>query len=293
MDEDKSPQSMPSDSRSSESGQGCLLDGPPGSETVPEAAPVYDPIDEIHGDPRGPAHHYEEVTEAAASSIPTPSSEKVQDDISSLHTNIVDNSEDPVPTVADASTSSLVIPGPALSVPRTPKRSASHPRSRSRSRSLSPSLLSSPLTCLSSSPISEEETRQSTPESDVTDAEIPCTFTKTSVKRRSIGAVDGRAFKKSKLETVSTVPSVDIQGKEQPASELRRKTAKKPACSPSPPPCLESLPVSVDMTASSNATNSRPTDQNLVGMVVEALAMTRASSMDVESIRKIVVVCFR
>ena len=47
----------------------------------------------------------------------------------------------------------------------------------------------------------------------------------------------------------------------------------------------------MDVTAPSDATISGSTDLDLVGMVVEALAMTRASSMDVESIRKIVVVC--
>jgi hypothetical protein len=49
--------------------------------------------------------------------------------------------------------------------------------------------------------------------------------------------------------------------------------------------------VSMDVTATPNAADSGSTDQGLMGMVVEALAMTRASSMDVESIRKIVVVC--
>lgn len=47
----------------------------------------------------------------------------------------------------------------------------------------------------------------------------------------------------------------------------------------------------MDVTAASDGTDSGSTDQDLVGIVVEALAMTRASSMDVESIRKIVVVC--
>ena len=45
-----------------------------------------------------------------------------------------------------------------------------------------------------------------------------------------------------------------------------------------------------DVTAASGATDSEPADQSLMGLVVEALAMTRASSMDVESVRKIVVV---
>jgi len=45
----------------------------------------------------------------------------------------------------------------------------------------------------------------------------------------------------------------------------------------------------MDVTAASDGTDSGSTDQDLVGIVVEALAMTRASSMDVESIRKIVV----
>lgn len=47
----------------------------------------------------------------------------------------------------------------------------------------------------------------------------------------------------------------------------------------------------MDVTATSNDNDSGSADQGLMGMVVEALAMTRASSMDVESIRKIVVVC--
>lgn len=45
----------------------------------------------------------------------------------------------------------------------------------------------------------------------------------------------------------------------------------------------------MDVTATSNDNDSGSADQGLMGMVVEALAMTRASSMDVESIRKIVV----
>jgi len=48
----------------------------------------------------------------------------------------------------------------------------------------------------------------------------------------------------------------------------------------------------MDVAAITNSADSDPTDQSLMGIVVEALAMTRASSMDVESIRKVVVVPF-
>jgi hypothetical protein len=108
---------------------------------------------------------------------------------------------------------------------------------------------------------------------------------KTSVKRRSIGGVDVRLPKKSRVETPFAGSATDTQVEEQPSSKLRRK---KSARSSSP----ESSPVSMDVAAITSSADSEPTDQSLMGMVVEALAMTRASSMDVESIRKVVVVPF-
>jgi hypothetical protein len=282
---------MPSDSRPFDIGQVCPSDEPPEPEIISQVPPVSDPIDEIHEDPQRLTRPQQEVAKAAASPIstlPATGSEKVQeDDIPSLHTDTCD--EDPISTVPGAVPASPVARDSALSTPQTPKRSMS--RSRSRSRSLSPSLLSSPLTCLSSSPIREKETRQSSPESDFTDMESDCKPTKASTKRRSIGEADIRSSKKSRLETISVDFADDIKAEEQPASKPRRKAGKRSARS-SPSPCPDSSPpVSMNVTATPNAADSGSTDQGLMGMVVEALAMTRASSMDVESIRKIVVVC--
>ena len=277
MDEDEPPQLISSDSRPTDIGQICPEDSSPRLETVSE-------------EPRFPTHLGEEAVKAAASPISTPpatSSEKVQeDDIPSLHADIPDIcDEDPVAT-ADV-TPSPIIPEPTVPIPPTPKRSTHLTTSRSRSRSPSPSLLSSPLTCISSSPIREEETRQSTPESEFTDVEATSKPTKTSVKRRSI-RVDVRVSKKSRVETPSADSIADVEVGGQTVSRSCRETGKKlgRSSSPSPPPA--SSPVSTDVI---NGTDTEPTDQSLMGMVVEALAMTRASSMDVESIRKIVVVC--
>lgn len=295
VDEVEAAQLMSLDSRPSDIGQVCPSDPSPELETTSEAVPVSDPTDEIHEDHRRPSHLYEQVPKAAAPTISTPPaicSEKVQeDDISSLRADTPGSyNEDPVATVLDATPPPLVIPCPASPMPRTPRRSTPRTRSQSRSRSLSPTLPSSPLTCLSSSPIREEETRQSTPDSDLTDLETDCKPTKTSAKRRSMGEVDVRAFKKSRLETVSSDSAADGTAEEQPASKPRRNTGKKSARSSSPSPCSEPSPVSMDVTATPNPNDLESTDQDLMGMVVEALAMTRASSMDVEAIHKIVVV---
>ena len=272
----------------------CPVAASPILEIVPEGTPFSDPPDEIHEDPRSPTHPSREVVDAALSPIstsPATGSEKVQGgDISSVYPDIADLcDEDPVATVPDA-TPSPAIPGPALSTPPTPKRPMSRTTSRSRSRSLSPSLLSSPLTCLSSSPIREEERRQSSPESDLTDVETASQPMKTSVKRRSIGGVDARASKKSRVETASVDSAADTGVRGEPESKRARETGEKPSGSSSPSPSPESSPASRDVTAMCSIADSERTDQGLMGMVVEALAMTRASSTDVESIRKVVVV---
>lgn len=294
---DEPPQLIYSNSRPADAEQICPVDASPILEIVSEHIPFSDPPDETHEDPRSPIHPSGEVVNAAVSPIPTSpatASEKVQEgDIPSVHPDIPEFcDEDPVATVPDA-TPSPVIPGPALSTPLTPKRPTSRTTSRSRSRSLSPSLLSSPLTCLSSSPIrEEEETRESTSESDLTDVETASKPIKTSVKRRSIGGVDARASKKSRVETSSTDSAVDAGVRGEPESKPHRETGEKPSrCSSSPSPSPESSPASRDVAATFSRADSESTDQSLMGMVVEALAMTRASSTDVESIRKIVVVC--
>ena len=292
MNEDEPPQLTSSDPSPTDIGQTHSADLSPKLEIVSEDMSIFDPPDEIHEGPWPSTHLGEEAVKVVASPIsPVTGSEKVQDDISSLHTDLPDGcDEDPVATVPAVIPPSPVNPGDTLSMPQTPKRSTSPTRSRSRSRSSSPSLLSSPLTRLSSSPIREEETRQSTPESDFTDVETTCEPIKTSVKRRSIGGADVRAFKKFRMETASTDSAADIEVEEQTTSKPRRKTGKKSTRSSSPSPCPEPSPVHTEVTASSGATDLESTDQNLMGMVVEALAMTRASSMDVDSIRKIVVV---
>lgn len=296
MDEDEPTHLTASDPTPTDIGQIRPPDLSPKLETVSEDASVSDPSDEIRKGPRPPIHLGEEIAKAAASPMPTPpvtGPEKIQADATlSLHTGIPDScDEDSVATVPDVGPPSSVIPEPALSVSQTPKRSTSHTRSRSRSRSLSPTLLSSPLTCFSSSPMREEEARQSSPESDSTDAETTCKPTKTPAKRRSIGGVDDRASKKFRVEATSTDSVADTEVEERPALKTRRKTGKKSARSSSPSPCPDPSLVSTDVAATSDAADSEPADQNIMGMVVEALAMTRASSMDVESIRKVVVVC--
>ena len=296
MDEGELPQLLSSDPSPTGVGQIRPADSSsPKLEIVSEDVSFPDPPDEIHEDPRPATYPGEEVVKAAASPISTPpvtASEKVQEDVtSSLHTDAPDSCDgDPVATVPDVNPSP-VIPEPVSSIPQTPKRSTSRTRSQSRSRSPSPSLLSSPLTCLSSSPIREEETRESTPESDFTDVDATCEPVKISVKRRSIGGVDIRASKKSRLEAVPADPPTDTRAEERPASRSRSKAGKKSARSSSPSPCPESSLVPMDVSTTPNTTDSEPTDQSLMGMVVETLAMTRASSMDIESIRKIVVVC--
>jgi hypothetical protein len=296
MDEDEPTHLTASDPTPTDIGQIRLPDLSPKLETVSEDASVSDPPDEIHKGPRPPIHLGEEIAKAAASPMLTPpvtGPEKIQADATlSLHTGIPDScDEDSVATVPDVVPPSSVIPEPALSVSQTPKRSMSRTRSRSRSRSPSPTLLSSPLTCFSSSPMREEEARQSSPESDSTDVETTCKPTKTPAKRRSIGGVDVRASKKFRVEATPTDSVADTEVEEQPASKTRRNTGKKSARSSSPSPCPDPSLVSTDVIATSDAADSEPTDQSIMGMVVEALAMTRASSMDVESIRKVVVVC--
>jgi len=296
MDEDEPPQVISSDSRPTDIGQIHPVGSPPKLEIVcEEGASFSDPSDEIYEGPRPPTRLSEEVVKVEAATLlistPPPSEigpEQIQENCtSSLHIDISDAcDEDPVTAVPDVTPPSPIVLGPALSVPPTPKRSVS----RSRSRSSSPSLLSSPLTRLSSSPMREEDTRHSTPDSDFTDVETTSKPIKTSVKRRSIGGVDFRVSKKSRVETPPVDSAADIKLEEPPVSKPRRKTGKKQARSSSPSPRPESPPVSMQVTATSNATNPDTTDQSIMGMVVEALAMTRASSMDVESIRKIVAV---
>jgi len=288
MDEDEPPQLTSPDSRPTDNGQTRPADLSPKLEIFAEDASIPDPPDE---DPQPSAHLSEEVVKAAASPISTPpvtGSEKIHDDdISSLHTDIPGScDEPPVATVPDVVPLSPANPTDPLAMPQTPERPTSRTGSRPSSRSPSPSLLSSPLTCLSSSPIREEETRQSTPESDF-DLETTCEPTKTSVKRRSTGGIDIRVPKKSRVETDSTGSAADAKLEEQPASGSRRKTGKKSARSSSPSPCPEPSLTPMDETTP----DTEPTDRGLMGIVVEALAMTRASSMDVESIRKIAVVC--
>lgn len=294
MDQDQPPQLTSSDPRPTDIGQTHSADLSPKLEIISQDISISDPPDEIHEDPWPLTRLGEAAVKSVASptsSPPVTSPEKIKNDISSLHTGIPDScDEGPVTTVPAVIPSSPVNPGESLSAPQTPKRSASRARSRSRSRSSSPSLLSSPLTRLSSSPIREEETGRSTPESELSDVETTCNPIKTSVKRRSIGGADFRAFKKSRVETASTDSAVDIEVEEQPASKPRRKAGKKSARSLSPSPCPEPSLAHTDTTETSDTADLEPTDQSLMGMVVEALAMTRASSMDVDSIRKIVVV---
>ena len=293
---DEPPQLISSDPRPADVEQICPVDASPILEIVSEHIPFFDPPHEIHEDPRSSTHPSREVVNAVVPPIPASSataSENVPEgDISSVHPDIPDIcDEDPVATVPDG-TPSPVIPGPALSVSHTPKRPTSCTAPRSRSPSPSPSLLSSPLTCLSSSPIREEESRESTPESDFTDVETASKPIKTSVKRRSMGEVDARASKKSRVETPSADSAADTKAREEPAeSKPDRRMGETSSHSPSPSPCPESSPASREVAATFSSADSEPTDQSLMGMVVEALAMTRASSTDVESIRKVVVVC--
>jgi len=295
MDEDEPSQLTSSEPRPTDIGQTRPADISPKLEISSQDAYIPDPPDEIHEDPRSPTHLSEEAVKTTASPISTPpvtGSEKIQEeDMSSLHTGIPDSCDEPLAaTVPDIAPPSPVNPGDTLAMPQTPTRPASRTGSRPNSRSPSPSLLSSPLTCLSSSPIREEETRQSTPESDF-DVETTCEPTNTSVKRRSTGGIDIRVPKKSRVDTDSVESVTDIEVEEQPASGSRRKTGKKSVRSSSPSPCPEPSLVTMNETTTSNASDSDPTDRGLMGIVVEALAMTRASSMDVESIRKIAVVC--
>ena len=293
MDEDEPPQLTSSEPRPTDTRQTPPADLSPKLEISSEDASAPDPLDEVHEDHRSPTHLSEEVVKTATSPISTPpvtGSEKIQEDnISPLHTGIPDSCDESLAaTVPDVAPPSPVNLGDTLAIPQTPTRPASRTGSRPNSRS--PSLLSSPLTRLSSSPIREVETRQSTPESDF-DVETTCEPTKTSVKRRSIGGIDIRAPKKSRVDTDSVDSVADIKVEEQPTSGSRRKTGKKSVRSSSPSPCPEPSLVMMNETTTSNASDSDPTDRGLMGMVVEALAMTRASSMDVESIRKIAVVC--
>ena len=294
MDEDEPPQLTSSEPRPTDIGQTRSAELSPKLEIYSQDASIPDPPDEIHEDLRSPTHLSEEAVKTAASPISTPpvtGSEKIQeDDMPSLHTGIPDSCDESLAaTVPDVAPPSPVNPGDTLAMPQTPKRPASRTGSQPNSRSPSPSLLSSPLTCLSSSPIREEETRQSTPESDF-DVETTCEPTKTSAKRRSIGGIDIRAPKKSRVDTDSVDSVADTKVEEQPASGSRRKTGKKSVRS-SPSPCPEPSLVTMNEITTSNASGSDPTDRGLMGIVVGALAMTRASSMDVESIRKIAVVC--